>query len=155
MTIKRVKLNASVGRQRITKNTPGNQVAYIKSIRDQLNTITKGYETLIAELGGQSAEVLYESLVPTFALSQKYVPVDTGKLKASGFLDVDKNATNPRVVIGYGKEGNPEYAVFVHELMEVNHKAPTRAKFLLAALEEDENNIQTRIVQGFKKILGN
>lgn len=149
-----VRFNASVGRQRITDLTPGSEAAYVQSIRSQMRDIIKNYEHLIAELGGQSADILYDALEPTFELSQRYVPVDTGELKASGFLEIDKASKFPRVVIGYAKNGNPNYAAYVHEMLNLAHKAPTRAKFLLTALEEDAPGIQRRIVKGYKTVLG-
>lgn len=152
--VKPIKLRASVGRQNVTSSTPYNQIDHIGNIRKQLQAITKNYENFLEELGAQSADVLYDALKPTFDLSQKYVPVDTQVLKESGFLEIDKTSKSPRVVIGYGRGGKPHYTVFVHEMVNMQHDAPTRSKFLLAALEEDENAIQQRIVNGYKRVLG-
>lgn len=151
---RKVRLKASVGRQRITALTPGNQTAYIRSIRDQFKRIVENYEDMIEQVEDQSTELLLDALKPTFELSQKYVPVDTQDLKNSGFLEIDKSSKNPRVIIGYAKGGDPYYAVFVHEMVNLTHEAPTRAKFLLAALEEEEAAIQQRIVKGYKQMVG-
>lgn len=152
--VKRVRVNASVGRQRITSLTPENSAAYVNSIRTAMNNIVANYQMIIDELGLQSVDVLYDALEPTFQLSQKYCPVDTGELKESGFLEKQPSRTSPRVVIGYAKGGKPGYAAFVHELTHLNHKAPTRSKFLLAALEEDAGAIQQRIIKGYKDLMG-
>lgn len=154
MGIKAVKLRVSVGRQNITALTPTTQTQYIKGIRNQMRQITSNYEKLISELQGQGAEVLLEALQPTFVLSQKYVPKDTGKLAASGFLEIDRRSRTARVVLGYGKGGEPHYAILVHELLHLQHKSPTRAKFLLSALEEENSNIQRRIVSGYRRVAG-
>lgn len=91
-------------------------------------------------------DVMYDALEPTFELSQKYVPVDTGELKDSGYLDITKRGKNPVVEIGYGRDGAP-YAVYVHEMPHY-HKPPTRFKYLQGALDEDYNQILNRIVRG-------
>ena len=153
--VKRIKLRASVGRQNLTRSTSMYEANYLGDIRKQLKGITDNYEQLIEEIGNYSADVLLEALEPTFALSQKYVPVDTQKLKDSGFLEIDKSSKVPRVVLGYAKAGNPHYAILVHEMVNIQHASPTRSKYLLAALEEDADNIQKRIVVGYKKMLGN
>jgi len=44
--------------------------------------------------------------------------------------------------------------VLVHEMVNIPHKAPTRSKFLLAALEEDQKNIQKRLTDGYLKAAG-
>lgn len=59
--------------------------------------------------------------------SKKIVPVDTGKLRRSGFnrLTEDKRKT---VVfqVGYSRR----YAVYVHERLDLSHKPGKSAKFL-------------------------
>lgn len=152
--VKRIKLRVSVGSQNITRNTTRFDASYIKTIRRQMKTITDNYEKLVNELGDIGADIIEEALEPTFRLSQKYVPKDTGKLAQSGFLKQDRNSKFPRVVMGYGKGGDPNYTIMVHERMDVRHEAPTKAKFLLSALEEDNNAIERRIVRGYKKATG-
>lgn len=154
MMIKRVKLRVSVGRQRLGGLTPRNEARYVASIRKQLEAITDTYEGLVNELGKLGVDVLLEALQPTFKLSQKYVPRDTGALAASGFLGRDTRSKFPRVVLGYGRAGSPNYAIFVHEALHIPHKAPTRSKYLLAALEEDAGNIQRRILKGYAQAVG-
>ena len=147
----RIRLNASVGRQRVTKLTPGNEALYVSSVRSAMQGIIRNYEKLINGLEGASADILYDALLPTFKLSQKYCPKDTGALVDSGFLE---KVGKSKVVIGYAKGGYPHYGVFVHELTHLNHKSPTRSKFLLAALEQDAKAIQRRIIRGYKDVVG-
>ena len=154
MTIKSAKIKANVGRVRNTANTPGDQAAYIKGINTQLNNIISNFQSVVDALQEQAPEVLIEALQPAFDLSQEYVPVDTGDLKASGFLREVKDNRNPTVAIGYASAGNPSYAAFVHERVDINHAAPTRSKYLLAALEEKEEEVQQGIIIGFYKALG-
>ena len=150
----RIRLSASVGRQRVTKLTPGNEANYVASVRSAMQGIVSNFEKLIAGLEGASADILLDALRPTFQLSQKYCPKDTYALVNSGFLEKAGTKKNPRVIMGYAKGGFPNYAVFVHELTHVHHEAPTRSKFLLAAIEQDAANIQKRIVRGYKSVVG-
>lgn len=152
--VRKVKLRASVGRQRLTGATPRHEARYLSNIRKQMKAITDNYEKFVNELGDIGAEILLEALEPTFDLSQKYVPRDTGTLAESGFLEKDPNSKFPRVVLGYGKGGAPHYAILVHEVLHFKHAAPTKAKFLLSALEEDAGNIQKRIVRGYQQATG-
>lgn len=92
-------------------------------------------------------EAMYDALEPTFDLSQVYVPKDTGELAESGFLDITrKGKGGAQVEIGYGRGGAP-YAVYVHEMVNISHEAPTRSKYLEAALDEDYYEILKRIVR--------
>ena len=152
--VNRVKIKATVGRQNLGKGVSPYEAGYVTSIRNQFKAITKNMEALIAGMEEQATDVIYEALEPTFQLSQKYVPVDTQTLKDSGFLEKDESGKYPRVQIGYSKAGKVPYAALVHEKVELRHAAPTRAKFLLTALEEQEGEIQDRIVKGFKQVLG-
>jgi hypothetical protein len=154
MALKPIKLNFSVGRQRVTNNTNAYEASYIGGIKNQMSGIINNFQQLCTELSLSTPDVLLEALEPTFELSQKYVPVDTGELKASGYLEIDERSRFPRVVMGYGKNGDPSYAALVHEKVELNHKSPTRSKYLLTALEEDEQGIRDRVVKGFKTLLG-
>lgn len=152
---KTIKLRASVGRQRMDPSIMRHEARYIASLRAQFKVITDNYERIVQAMKGKpSAEILLEALQPTFRLSQKYVPVLSGDLKASGFLEIDPSSKLPRVVIGYARGGSPHYAAHVHERVDIGHAPPTRSKFLLAALEEDNANIQKRIVRGYKQMLG-
>lgn len=150
----KTKIRLSVGRQNISREAYRHEVDFIASVRTQFKQISDNYEKIVNGLKGVSVEVLLDALRPTYELSQKYVPVDTGDLKESGFLERDKGSKYPRVVMGYGRGGIPNYAALVHERMDLQHMAPTKAKYLLSALEEDAPNIQNRIVADYKKIIG-
>lgn len=87
---------------------------------------------------------IVEALVPTLEKSKTYCPKDTGALVASAFIEVSNFRGNARVVVGYAKNRNPEYAVAVHE-MDYNHAAPTSKKFLQRSFEEDYFTFMRRI----------
>lgn len=150
--VQTVRLNASVGRRSTLSSSP--HKADSNSARAGFANVMKNYEKLVAHLHNVSAQVIYEALEPTFRKSQSYCPTDTGTLKASGYIEITDFRNTPTVEIGYGRGGFPDYAVTVHENLEWRHKAPTRAKWLQIALQEDASEIQQRIVSGYKRAGG-
>lgn len=61
--------------------------------------------------------------------SQQKVPVDTGALKASVFVESIGTQRRPAVLVGYGQY----YAIFVHENMTARH-GPARLPFTISVL---------------------
>lgn len=60
-------------------------------------------------------------------VSQRQAPIDHGDLRRSSY--VSRSATvggHPSVELGY----RTEYAVHVHERMDLQHKSPTKAQYL-------------------------
>lgn len=112
--------------------------ASAKMITDKLSKILQSFK-------GVAEPAMMEALEPTFQITQDWCPTATGKLKSSGYLAVAEFRGEPRVEIGYGKGGVPEYAPLVHERVEVHHKAPTRAKWLEQGVLADTNGIMHRI----------
>ena len=102
-------------------------------------SITRAKNT-ISEALHRCAEIILQR-------SQKYVPVDTGALKASGQIVVEGNrqATTSRVI--YGGKAETYYALYVHENLEAKHAAPTCAKFLERAARESAGNCQQVIIK--------
>lgn len=66
------------------------------------------------------------------ARSRGYVPVDTGRLKASGKIESKGQGLHTRVAVVY----EAPYAVYVHERTDIPHKPPTCAKYLERAVRE-------------------
>ena len=60
--------------------------------------------------------------IAVYNKSQTYVPVDTGKLKKSGYIEI----FDEFVRVGY----NCSYAAVVHEVIENHHDLPTKSKYL-------------------------
>lgn len=94
------------------------------------------------------------------ALSQQKVPVDTGALKASGFVGRTSNSYDvPRIRIGYGgfaDKVNPKtgryastYAVIVHEDLSKVHTVG-EAKYLEKAILEVLPEIES-LIASFKQ----
>lgn len=122
-------------------------------MRNSLGDILENLNMFINGVNDAIPEVLEEGLRPTFDKSLEYCPVASGVLRDSGYLEVESFRGKHVVAIGYGKGGRPSYAVFVHE-MPFAHEAPTRSKFLEAALDEDYDDIKNKIPQLLKDRVG-
>lgn len=109
---------------------------------------------LVRHVTKQGGAIVQTALKPTFDLSQRYVPVDTGDLKASGKLEVKVGQATTSVEITYAGNGRPFYGVFVHEILDYAHLSPTRAKFLEVAIRQDMPNIKDRITRATQTVLG-
>ena len=73
---------------------------------------------------------IYEEANVIFNESQKLVPVDTGALRASGFVHAPRRENNRVFVrVTYGGPA-AHYALYVHENLYARHDAPTQAKYL-------------------------
>lgn len=143
-----------VGTQRITKNLRPSQASYTREIRAQMQGIEEEVSAIINQLKGVTPVVLEDALRPTFEKSQFYCPKDTHALVNSGYLEAHRTPSGIHVEIGYGKGGDPHYAVFVHEMTSYYHETPTRAKFLQVAIQEDADAIPERILSGYKASVG-
>jgi hypothetical protein len=86
-------------------------------------------------LARQAEIALGQTALAVLELSQDYVPVDTGDLKASVSLTHDGSGFEVVYTIGY----HTDYAVFVHEITEYYHRPPTGAKYLSRAVTEVVN----------------
>lgn len=119
-----------------------------------LKVFTDGFNGFVKHMDGQIPAILYESMHPTFRKSQTYCPFDTGKMLASGYMELRGTGRGAQLTIGYGKGGHPSYTAMVHENLEVHHAAPTRAKWLQVAIEEDSSEILRRVAANTKRAGG-
>lgn len=118
-----------------------------KAISDALLNIFDQFE-------GATGNIMLDAMEPTFEKSQEYVPKLTGDLMNSGYLENVGSSRKPIIQIGYGKGGSPDYTVYVHEMVDIPHQSPTRAKFLQAAVMEDLDLIYQRLGLGYKRFMG-
>lgn len=125
-----------VGPQRVTTGLAPWQAGYARAVRSQMVTVEKSYTRLLQTLRADTPEAIRRMLQPVFDRSQELVPVDTGVLKNSGYLEIRERRGTSVGEIGYGKGGIPHYAAKVHEDMDVFHAPPTQAKFLEQAADE-------------------
>ena len=150
MTVTRLKM----GKTNVRIPAYASEPEYVRLANQAMKSIMADLQYIIDETEGTTPEIMKEALEPTFELSKKYCPKDTGALVNSGYLEVKSFRGNPSVELGYGKGGNPFYTAYVHENVEMSHQAPTQAKFLERAVNEDIGNIIDRITMEYQALLG-
>jgi hypothetical protein len=108
---------------------------------------------------------IYRELHGVLGESQPLVPVDTGTLRASGYVGEPayERDSHVSVEIGFGGPAakiNPvtgqsadSYAIFVHENLEAHHTVG-QAKFLEIPLNAALDGMSGRIAAGMKADLG-
>lgn len=138
-------IQLSVGRQRRTAIVSPSEAYYIPHIKSQMNSIIKNLTTVINHIEGVTPKAIVYGLEPAFKESQRLVPVDTGKLKRSGFIETKRTANGTVAAMGYGRYGRPTYAGFVHERLDVRHAPPTQAKFLEVAVMQHVDTFRRRV----------
>ncbi len=135
----------NVGRVRVTRVVGPSEAGYIRSIREQMKAIIENVQKVIDRIENVTPEALVFGVQPIFDKSQELVPVDTGRLKASGFVVTRDTAAGVGVFVGYGRFGKPHYAGFVHERLDIRHAAGKQAKFLEAAVNEHIGDFERRV----------
>ena len=123
-------------------------------LRNQMEALERNIAQAILEIEDAVPDALQHGVQEVFDLSQTYVPVKTGELKASGFILARKTRRGASAVVGYAAASRPSYALPVHEIMEAYHEPPTQAKFLQAALEQAGDGIEDRIVEYMRGLTG-
>lgn len=133
---------AAVEYQRLPGKVTWGSNAFYKKVATQdarlaMAQVIKQYADLIGKLKGITPTALRQALTPTFKRAQFYVPEKTGALWESGKLTVETGKSGKPV--GRITFGNAEawYAALVHEYTWLAHQAPTRSKYLQAAMEEN------------------
>ena len=144
-------LKLSVGRVRVTSATGPSEAGYVQSLRKQMRVIEDNILKVVEHIGLVTPEALEFGLEPIFEESQRLVPVDTGDLKRSGFIETRRTSTGASAVLGYGRYGRPSYAGFVHENLLVRHAAGTQAKFLEAAVTSKIQDFRRRVELWYKR----
>jgi hypothetical protein len=124
------------------------QSATSQALQDQFRSnmadITENLTEFVEGVKAGAGEVLVEALEETFGKALEYCPEDSGTLKDSAYLEAETRRGKSVCAIGFGRGGQPDYAIYVHEL-PYQHDAPTRSKFLEAALDEDYFAILNKI----------
>lgn len=145
------KVKAGVGISRASNTFAGR---YSGDARKEMRAIILELNRRINNISKLTPLALEEAMTPTFAKAIAYTPVDTGKLRSSGYMITKQGDKGPEVEIGFGKGANPPYAAYVHEMTDIPHAAPTRAKFLQSAIEEDIDIIPKRIAAALRRLTG-
>lgn len=151
---RRLQVKAKVGTRSRANMMYPSEPGYAAAMAKTSKELTDQLLSIFDQFEDASVDIMLEALEPTYELSQVYVPKDTGELSESGYLEeVSTSRGNPQVQIGYGRSGSPYYAMYVHEMTSIPHEAPTRSKFLQAAVMEDLDNIFVRLGSGYKAFL--
>lgn len=107
-----------------------------------------GYERL-ADITDDVADVVLMHARKVLLDSLALVPVDTHRLKSSG--KVNRIYVGPKDVMATITY-DTEYAIFVHEMLELKHKAPTQAKFLEQPLRASQDELVREIRKLIRRI---
>jgi hypothetical protein len=140
------RFHLAVGKQNIRASAVGPAASLGRDVREQFREIEANFNDLCGHMGKQLPNILLAALEPTFKISQKYCPKDSHELVESGYLEVESFRNSSRCEMGYGRNGSPNYAIYVHE-MPYAHEAPTRSKFLEAAVDEDFYAVMGRVAK--------
>lgn len=136
-----------LGRQNIRASENSSSAELGRALNSSLQAITSEVAGFVAHMKDVTPDILVEALEPTFGKALEYCPVgETGRLRASGYLEVERYRDLPVAVMGFGRGGNPEYTVYVHEI-PATHAPPTQAKWLQNALDEDFFSIVSSLPQ--------
>lgn len=119
--------------------------AYASRVRRQMAQVVNNLEKVVGNLTAATPVAIFEALQPTFQKAKVYTPRETGRMVASGYLEITNRGERPRVEMGFARGGQPDYTVLQHENLEFFHTPPTRAKFLQSAVNEDMGKFLTRI----------
>lgn len=144
------RINVNVGRQRISRAMEPHEAGYVSNITTQMVNIRTNLKKIVDGIHGATPAAIKHGLQPIFDTSQVLVPVKTGKLKRSGFLEAHQTMRGASGSVGYAKSGNPHYAALVHERTEFYHAPPTQAKFLEEAVKRELSKVEPRI-HGYMK----
>lgn len=144
-------LDVGVGFKKIGRGLSPAESGYAQQMRQTSQQLVATLKSIVNQFDAVTEDIMIEALEPTFAKSQEYVPVLTGELKASGYLQKTGSGSRKRVEIGYGRGGQPRYAAIVHERTDIPHAKGKQAKFLQRAVMEDLDGIHDRIVFSLRR----
>lgn len=143
----------SVGKIRSTGSKYPWEPGYVAHMEAQCKDLQKIIVSIVDQFGGASEDLIKHALEPTFEKAKMYTPKRTGRLVQSGYLEKVGYRGHPRVEMGFARNGEPHYAVLVHENVQMYHQPPMQAKFLQRAIEEDIADIAIRIGDNYKRFM--
>lgn len=148
------KLELRSGLTKVSKPIWASEPDFVTQMNAQLKALIEDLGYIFDQFEDVTPDITVEAMRPTFEKSQRYTPKDTMALVNSGYLEVVTKRGSPLVEMGYAKGGVPRYAPYVHEMTELKHDAPTRSKFLEAAINEDMFDIIDRVADGYSRFAG-
>ena len=126
----------------MSKNGPEIR-AEIEKLREEQNRL----RNLTEGIPGELEKILYQEAWRVMGESIKIAPIDTGRLRASGRVDLPQRDGN---IVSIQLSYNTDYAKYVHEKnvngFPVNYKAPgTQSLFLINPIKENLDEMERRI----------
>lgn len=143
-----------MGKTNVRTSGYPSEASFVRQVNAGMNEIQKNLIYCLEQFENATPEIMYDALKPTFDKSLTYTPYKTGDLRNSGYLEITQWRGSPQVQMGYAKGGKPDYATYVHEMVEIPHEAPTRAKWLQVAVNEDIGQIIDRLSDGYRRFMG-
>ncbi len=115
----------------------GGRMLGVSELKNKLKQIA-------AKFPDRVAAALYTEAQIEMTESKRRCPVDTGTLRASGFVArPERNGRRISVTLSYGGAAK-DYAIYVHENLEAHHDVG-QAKFLESVLNESAPHMAARI----------
>lgn len=142
-----------VGKTSVRTTGYMSEASFVKQINAGMRSIEKDVQYIMDQFEDVTPEIMYDALKPTFDKTQERVPKRTNALANSGYLEIVERRGKPTVELGYAKGGYPDYAVYVHEMLEIPHRAPTSAKFVEGPVNEDLGDIIDRITSAYRDFM--
>lgn len=143
-----------MGKTTVGKTIWASEPAFIQQANSAMRALQKEIMSALKQFEDVTPEILLSVMQPIFEESQVLVPVSTGDLKNSGYVELTSFRGTPTVEIGYAKGGNPWYAMYIHEMINIPHKPPTQAKFLEKPVNDHLSTLQDDIANAYKKFSG-
>ena len=139
------RLRGAIGSRRLSRGGDTSIANATRQTRMQMKAIEDEYAKFVHLFKDATPEMLEFAVKPILDRSLELVPQLTGELYESGYIEAKRTPKGGRVTVGYAKGGVPSYAVYVHERMDLKHRAPTQAKFLQQAMSENIEEVPGRL----------
>jgi hypothetical protein len=107
-----------------------------------LREIVKALDAAHKKTRGALGAAIYQEGFAIMRDAKVYCPVDTGRLRASGYVAPPESLEDPKVAVGFGTD----YALAVHERVEVFHPNG-QPLFLKRAVDEHSAGYAERIAK--------
>jgi len=120
-----------------------------KRLKASLKKLEKQIQVKIDSVEGVSEEALLSLGNDILNRSLEIVPVETGALKKSAFIEANRTISGPSVTLGYNKDGSAPHAVFAHEIGP--YKKPTTPGTQYKFLEQPLHEAMPNIVETLKR----
>lgn len=151
----KIRVKASIGSRRLSSGTHASIAAATRQARTQMKTVMDNLEAVVQGLRTATPEALLYGLKPIADKATYYVPVKTGELRDSQYMEVRREGRQKFLVeLGYARGGHPNYAALVHESVDIPHADPTSAKFLEKAVDEELHKVRPRVLRYLREKLG-